>query len=267
MVWVVQLVLDTNKVDELMIFWGNVLQQPWISSLTTDALRDWRKDYPAYDGRGRIDAPERRHMPVYMQTVPESKAGRNRVRLELAVNDVDEARRTVEGLGATSTGPEGSADEWQDVDGNEFTIAGGLNDPAADRAWRSIVIDCLDPDRMVEFWSQATGYIASDGRCDGPAGSVRMRDGWLEIDGERVAQPSDFFVEDKSDRVHFDLTPGIAFNKVDEPKQHKNRLHLDLISTDAEAQRDRLVGMGASVQTWDEEHVMVDPEGNEFCIG
>jgi Glyoxalase-like domain len=30
--------------------------------------------------------------------------------------------------------------------------------------------------------------------------------------------------------------------------------------------RERLVRLGATVVRWDTEHVMLDPEGNEFCL-
>jgi Glyoxalase-like domain len=64
----------------------------------------------------------------------------------------------------------------------------------------------------------------------------------------------------------FDLSPGLAFRRTNQPKQRKNRLHLDLTSTDADSDRERLLGLGASILEWDSEHVMADPEGNEFCL-
>ncbi|NDL60862.1 VOC family protein [Phytoactinopolyspora mesophila] len=62
--------------------------------------------------------------------------------------------------------------------------------------------------------------------------------------------------------------PTLFFQEVPEPKPTtKNRLHLDLATPDRQAEVDRLVGIGASVQAelegWT---VMLDPEGNEFCI-
>jgi predicted enzyme related to lactoylglutathione lyase len=52
----------------------------------------------------------------------------------------------------------------------------------------------------------------------------------------------------------------------------KNRLHLDLGTPDRRAEVERVVGLGASVveefswtgMAWT---VLLDPEGNEFCIG
>lgn len=66
--------------------------------------------------------------------------------------------------------------------------------------------------------------------------------------------------------------PAWYFEKVPEPKQAKNRLHLDLVDPDPAAV-DKLVQLGATViakhtlpganHRWT---VMQDPEGNEFCI-
>ena len=48
----------------------------------------------------------------------------------------------------------------------------------------------------------------------------------------------------------------------------KNRQHFDLrVMGPLEAERDRLVALGASVQSEvDDLIVMTDPEGNEFCL-
>jgi hypothetical protein len=66
--------------------------------------------------------------------------------------------------------------------------------------------------------------------------------------------------------------PAWYFNKVPEPKQAKNRVHLNLVDPDPSAV-DKLVRLGATVigeydvpgrsHGWT---VMQDPEGNEFCI-
>lgn len=258
MVWCVQLTFDASDPDGLMVFWGHALQHPWISTLDVASLREWRKDYPQYDGRGRIDDQGTHHIPIYMQTVPEPKFGRNRVRLELGARDVEQARSEVLALGATTANG-----ELADVGGNEFTIVPGRED--VERAFRTIVIDALDPDRMLEFWAEATGYRVDGGRLEPIAGRTEIKGGWIHIDGERALEPS-FIVQPTPDRPILDLSPGITFNKVTAPKTDKNRLHIDLASTEGDADRDRLLKLGATVQRWDDEHVMQDPEGNEFCL-
>jgi len=61
--------------------------------------------------------------------------------------------------------------------------------------------------------------------------------------------------------------PRLWFQLVPEPKQVKNRVHLDLCATDVEAEIARLTGLGASVLArHDENTILADPEGNEFCL-
>jgi predicted enzyme related to lactoylglutathione lyase len=65
----------------------------------------------------------------------------------------------------------------------------------------------------------------------------------------------------------------VLLQRVPEPKQAKNRMHLDLWVPDIEAEARRLVALGARRQSakpveelgsrW---IVMADPEGNEFCL-
>ena len=64
----------------------------------------------------------------------------------------------------------------------------------------------------------------------------------------------------------------ILFFQVPEPKVAKSRMHVDLASRDPGAEVERLVALGATKiedrqgngTSWT---VMLDPEGNEFCIG
>jgi predicted enzyme related to lactoylglutathione lyase len=54
---------------------------------------------------------------------------------------------------------------------------------------------------------------------------------------------------------------------VPETRVVKNRVHLDLVSADADAEAKRLTGLGASVlATYPGWITLADPEGNEFCI-
>jgi hypothetical protein len=61
------------------------------------------------------------------------------------------------------------------------------------------------------------------------------------------------------------------FAKVPEPKVAKNRMHLDLMAPDPEAEVTRLVELGGARIADREEYgyawtIMADPEGNEFCV-
>lgn len=109
-----------------------------------------------------------------------------------------------------------------------------------------IGIDCGEPTQLARFWAAALGYEVGD----------------LDRAG-----------------VYLDLVPPdpalpvVYLQKVPEAKTAKNRLHLDLYASDADALVSRLVGLGATAggewQTGSEGgrwQVMADPEGNEFCV-
>jgi hypothetical protein len=70
--------------------------------------------------------------------------------------------------------------------------------------------------------------------------------------------------------------PDLLLQRVPEPKQGKNRLHLDLHPDDGPATVERLLALGASLVGEVQEEfladhgtrfqVMADPEGNELCV-
>jgi len=105
-----------------------------------------------------------------------------------------------------------------------------------------VTIDCEDPGRLAEFWSQA-----------------------LEM--EVLGDYGEFVFLGREDSP-----VNVGLQKVPEPRGGKNRLHIDLKGEPRAAAADRLQGLGATVK---EEHsqpglawiVLSDPEGNEFCIG
>ena len=117
--------------------------------------------------------------------------------------------------------------------------------------------DAAEPQRLAEFWAAALGYI--------------LEPGYDDPDGASIVDPDD-------------VGPAIGFLRVPEPKASKNRLHIDIrvagpTRDDVTAARMRtkaleLVGLGAT-QVREEFYgpgvlghiVMLDPEGNEFCVG
>ena len=119
----------------------------------------------------------------------------------------------------------------------------------------SVTFDCADALVVGRFWSAALGRpldpeASSDFATIGFAGR-RDSVGWAPV--ERDGDPTWMFA------------------KVPEPKTAKNRLHLDLMTPDPEAEVARLVGLGATRVADVEEYgyewtVMADPEGNEFCV-
>lgn len=107
-----------------------------------------------------------------------------------------------------------------------------------------LVLDCADPQKLSEFWAPALGYEVL-----GEAGS------YVALVGKDPEGA------------------GFLLQLVPEPKQGKNRMHLDIKTPDVEAEVERLVGLGAKRLSDSpmEEHgslwvVMADPEGNEFCV-
>jgi hypothetical protein len=65
----------------------------------------------------------------------------------------------------------------------------------------------------------------------------------------------------------------ILLQRTDDAKHGKNRVHLDLRTRDLDGEVSRLLALGATRQTavpveeagwtW---HVLLDPDGNEFCV-
>ena len=106
-------------------------------------------------------------------------------------------------------------------------------------------IDCTDADALRAFYCAALGY-----EPHGFAGSYRS----CVPAGDSTG-------------------PKIVFQQVPEPKTVKNRMHLDVVVDDIEAEATRWIELGATRISAEpvREHggawiVMGDPEGNEICL-
>lgn len=117
--------------------------------------------------------------------------------------------------------------------------------------------DASDPHRLAAFWATALGYV--------------MEPGYDDPDGASIIDPDGG-------------CPAIGFLRVPEGKTAKNRVHIDIRVAGEPpwnmAEREQLirskaaelVAAGASRVREDSygEHlghiVMLDPEGNEFCV-
>ncbi len=93
---------------------------------------------------------------------------------------------------------------------------------------------------------------------------------WADALGWKI-----FFEDDDGDEVVVTTAderfPGIVFLRVADGKAVKNRVHLDFVPDDRDAEVQRLLDMGATRvdigQTGEESWVVLaDPEGNEFCV-
>ena len=117
--------------------------------------------------------------------------------------------------------------------------------------------DAADPGAIATFWANALGYIAEPGYDD--------------PDGASIIDPNG-------------VGPAIGFLRVPEAKSAKNRMHIDIRVAGEPpwdmAERERLIRakaaelVDAGARTVREESygehlghiVMLDPEGNEFCV-
>ena len=110
----------------------------------------------------------------------------------------------------------------------------------------ALSIDCADAGKLAAFWAAALGRPADPG-----------------------ATPESATIPAGGPGAPF---PRLSFHQVPEPKTVKNRLHLDLITKQTEAETSRLLSLGATqlrVFEKDGRHrwtTFADPEGNEFDL-
>ncbi len=106
----------------------------------------------------------------------------------------------------------------------------------------SVVINCQDFDRTVAFWKEALHLVPRD-----PA----------EREFTVLRDPGG-------------AGPNVSVQDTDELKFGRNRMHLDLYATDQEAEVERLVKLGATIQRPAQEGqdfvILGDPEGKLFCV-
>ena len=127
-------------------------------------------------------------------------------------------------------------------------------------AIRDIDVDCRHPASVARFWAGALdGYTIA------------------QYDDAEIARLRALGIDDVEDDptvlvVGPPGAPRCFFQRVDEPKVAKNRLHVDLrCEGNVDAEAGRLLELGASIVDdrrthGDERIVMTDPEGNEFCL-
>ena len=142
-----------------------------------------------------------------------------------------------------------------------------------------LTVDCVDPNPLVRFWTEAIGYVPEPP----PEGAASWFAHWRavgvpehELQGEDLAQS----IVDPAG-----VGPRLYFQIVPERKTVKNRLHLDLGVSGGRAQPlevrrervdaevERLLALGATTVRRGSDPgldhygvVMADPEGNEFCV-
>jgi predicted enzyme related to lactoylglutathione lyase len=110
----------------------------------------------------------------------------------------------------------------------------------------SVTIDCHDPERLAVFWASMFGTV-EEWRGGDPVQYIDLR----ATDG----------------------SPVLRFQRVPEPKTVKDRIHPDLRVDDVDRACTRVIELGGGRVEQDDVReygvvfrVMLDPEGNEFCL-
>ena len=109
----------------------------------------------------------------------------------------------------------------------------------------SIVIRCRRFEEMLAFWQSALGYVTP----------VPPKDGWV-------------ILTDPTGRG-----PNISLDRTERPPPlgDLSRVHLDFYTDDGKREVERLLGLGATryereARPDDDFVVLVDPDGNRFCV-
>jgi Glyoxalase-like domain len=137
-----------------------------------------------------------------------------------------------------------------------------------------VTFDCQDPDGLARFWAETLGYVV-----DPPPPGFDSWQAWLTAQGIPESEWNSASAVSDPDGHG----PRIFFQRVPEPKERKNRVHLDVNAggprgtpdperrAAVDAAVEQAIARGASkvrlVEERGERHyVMLDPEGNEFCL-
>lgn len=114
----------------------------------------------------------------------------------------------------------------------------------------SIVVDCVDFEKMMAFWQEALHYVPGRPPTDD---WVILRDPeGINVNLSLQKQPAHRMGKGRS-------------------RIGKNRLHLDLYTPDQEREVERLLRLGANrhpriPKPGEDYVVLADPEGNLFCV-
>ena len=227
------LAIDTHDVEKLASFWGQ-------------ALPGSRR---VYEDDGEVVVQTDDGLRLLFYKAPDDKVVKNRLHLDLIPETQDAQVERLEALGAIRADVGQSDDvSWvvmADPEGNEFCVLSARPDEGHVQGLKigQVNIDARDAQKLAPFWERA--LPGSERVYEGDEGGIDVQtpEGWV-----------------------------LAFFPVPDDKVVKNRLHLDLIPDDRDAEVARLEGLGGTRAdigqnedeiTW---VVMADPEGNEFCV-
>lgn len=232
----ITLCFDANDPLGLARFWAEALR--WEIDETSDAI-------------GLLPSDDTTFRVVF-RPVPETKAGRNRIHLDLTTTSIEDQDESVSRLierGARhidiGQGPDEPHVVLTDPEGNEFCLIEPENSFLAG-CGRLGALSCDGSRQVGYFWSAALGWPLV----------------WDQDEETAIRAPDG-------------TGPFITWGGGPEfPKIGKNRLHLDVAppaTGDQDAEVDRLVSLGATRVDIDHDGpvtwvVMSDPDGNEFCV-
>ena len=212
-----------------------------------------------YFGRG--DGPE-----LFFNRMPKSPTIELPIHLDVNVPDREAELEHVLQLGGrlveTKSHSIGELSEtWtvmRDPEGNGFCIQTPPN-PLPNRYIGNVTFSCAEPIPLGKFWAAA---------LDWPEEPIDP--GFLQQlleSGMDERETTAFYVtrETKTSR------PRLLFQRREKSRPESYPIHLDFRTDDREAEIERLIGLGATVEetktderaTWT---IMRDPEGNPFCV-
>lgn len=109
----------------------------------------------------------------------------------------------------------------------------------------SVVIDCINFEKMLSFWKEALHYIPRE----------PVKNGWIVLQDPEASNPN------------------VSLNKVqpNEKLNGRNWLHLDLYTNNQKGEVERLLKLGAArhaqeYEPGDDFIVLEDPDRNLFCV-
>jgi len=236
----VHLVVGAAEPARLARFWAGALR--WeVAAEEADEVDVWPRGF---------SYPDAVALPLVFVPVPEPKAVKNRVHLDLATESVEHQASEVErllALGAVHADIGQGNVPWvvlADPEGNEFCVLDPRPVYRDTGPVASVVADCADPPAAARFWARAAGWT--------PASST--------LTGVSLRSPEGV-------GPYLELLPSA------DPKTVKNRIHLDMApyqGEDAAAEVRALLEAGATPAdvgqrgvSWT---VLADPEGGEFCV-
>lgn len=236
----VHLVIDANDPSRLAKFWAAALG--WeVAAEEPDEVVVWPAGF---------SYPDPTALPLVFVPVPEPKAGKNRVHLDLASTSAARQAAEVGRLRDLGAAPAdiGQGDvPWEvlaDPEGNEFCVLDPRPAYQETGPVAAVVVDCADPQSLGQFWSGAAGWLVHSSSDDFASLRSPMGAGpYLEL----LRTPGAKTVKN---RVHPDVAP-----PQDEDHVAEARLLMEFGAVPLD------IGQGDA--PW---IVLADPEGNEFCV-